>query len=490
MFAPMRAINLTKWAIWGLAAVALVIALWRLEGARAELPGQIVQTEAGPVTLYDGGGPLVVVTHGFAGSVQLMQTISRDLARAGFSVAAFDFLGHGRNSTPMSADVTRIQGTTLQLVAQTEAVVQAIRAFTGKDGPMALVGHSMATDIIIRAHENLPDVSAIVAISMYSDAVSEASPQRLLVISGERENRLRDVGLRALQMVGPGAEGETVSAGTVTRRATFAPSTGHATVLFSPVALAETRAWIGAALDHPPQGMVRSLGWEILMVLGAITVLIFPAARLLPKKQPVDTQLKAGAFLGVLVIPAIVATSAAALLGGSLLGLAGVRYLFVFFAVWGVVALAMLWRKGLGPRDFSPPGAILLILWSLAFALVLDRYGAAFLPTGARIWVMLALLPGCVAFMLADQLVLNRAPVWQWALMRVAPFLALTGMMVLSPGQAGLMFTVVPVLLLFFAVFGTMGWAVGRRVGPETSALVLGLCLAWSIAASTPLFQG
>ena len=198
------------WLIWGAVALIALLALWRLESARSTVVETVFETgsdlEAGipttAVSLYHVGvdptGPLVVVTHGFAGSRQMMQYISRDLARAGYTVAAFDFLGQGRSSGRMSSDVTRIEGTTQQLVAQTRAVTRAVQAATGSSGPLALLGHSMATDIIVRAAEDLPDVAAIVAISMYSDAVTATSPQRLLVLSGAWETRLRAVALQAI----------------------------------------------------------------------------------------------------------------------------------------------------------------------------------------------------------------------------------------------------------------------------------------------------
>jgi len=203
-----------KRAAWLAIALALVWGVFVLEQDRAAITHTRLQTQAGPVELYHQGaapaGPLVLVTHGFAGSVQLMQTISRDLARAGFSVAALDFYGHGRNATRLSRDITRIEGTTLQLVDQTRAVLEAVRQHTDVSGPTALIGHSMATDIIIRAAQDLPDIAAIVAISMYSEAVTDTHPANLLVISGEWEHRLRSVGLDAVHLIDPqAAEGDT-----------------------------------------------------------------------------------------------------------------------------------------------------------------------------------------------------------------------------------------------------------------------------------------
>ena len=56
----------------------------------------------------------------------------------------------------------------------------------------------------------------------------------------------------------------------------------------------------------------------------------------------------------------------------------------------------------------------------------------------------------------------------------------------------GLFFLIMiaPVLVLFYAVFGTMGRQVARRSGPAASGIALGLVLAWALGVSFPLFVG
>ena len=65
-------------------------------------------------------------------------------------------------------------------------------------GPLAgFLGHSMATDIVIREAEIRGDVPAVVAISMYSDAVAAEAPRRVSILSGAQETRLRTVTMEA-----------------------------------------------------------------------------------------------------------------------------------------------------------------------------------------------------------------------------------------------------------------------------------------------------
>lgn len=486
---------LSIWLVWAIAAGALIVGVWHLERERATVAQQNLSTQAGEATLYYADapeGPLVFVAHGFAGSRQMMQYISRDLARAGFVVAAFDFYGHGRDSRRLSPDVTRIEGTTQQLVNQTKAIVRAVQADLGTSGPIGMVGHSMATDIVIRAAEELPEVAAIVAISMYSDVISPTFPERLLVLSGAMEHRLRAVGREVVaQLDATASEGETVRVGDVQRRAVSVPNTEHVAVLFSPVTLQQTRAWISDAFSLNVSEETTRSGPAILAVLFAIVVLIWPFSRVFNGAQKQRKPLTKKQFSFILAAPIVPTFLATSLGGGSLLGTAAFGSLLVFFLVWGSVALCALWWFGRRPEMPNLVAAAFLLFWALAiFALALDRYAAAFVPTGPRLPLMLCLLLGTLPFALADRMLVASAPLWQRSVARVLPVMVLAACMMLNPENMGVSFTVLPVMVLFYTVYGTMARAVARRTSSETAALALAGILAWSIAGSTPLFTG
>uniref|UniRef100_UPI002636DCCC alpha/beta fold hydrolase n=1 Tax=uncultured Roseovarius sp. TaxID=293344 RepID=UPI002636DCCC len=230
----------------GLAMAAL--ALWQLEAQRAGLEISTRTVGETPVTRIaqpGSDGPLVVVAHGFAGSRQMMQAYGHDLARAGFRVWVFDFEGHGRHPVPMSGDVESIDGTTRLLIDQTRAVVNAAVTAEGWQGEVALLGHSMATDIIIRTATLDPGIGPVVAISAFSKAVTATAPETLLLITGAWEPGLRGFARDVVAMVDPQAgEGETARAGEVTRRAVVAPLAEHVAVLHSRAGRAEAVAWL------------------------------------------------------------------------------------------------------------------------------------------------------------------------------------------------------------------------------------------------------
>lgn len=465
--------------------LAVVLALWSLyslETVRASVTLDQIMFNETPATIYrmsEPTGELVVVAHGFGGSRQMMEAISLTLARAGHTVVAFDFIGHGRHSAPLSPAVETLTGTTQDLVDQTLSVVAQAQRRTGLTD-VSFVGHSMATDVIIRAADQLEVTKAVVAVSMYSDAVTQTHPARLLVVSGAMEARLREVALNAVALIGPAREGETVASGVIDRRAVSAPLVGHVGVLWSSVTLSEVTAWLGD--EARP---VRTGKWIAALLL-AIVMLFYALVRLLPVgEQPRAISTRRAALAASV---AAVGAGCVAITGFPLIGLAGFGALALAFGVWGIVVLLIL---GVRPR-FSGPDLVaggLLIMWSFgAFALALDRYGAAFVPTGPRLDLALVMSPATMAFGLADRVLVQGRGVVARIALRVPFLVAFTLAMIAAPTELGLVFTVLPVLVLYWLVYGTMAMWVSDRTGPMGAGFGAGLILAWAIAASTPLF--
>lgn len=134
----------------------------------------------------------------------------------------------------MSGDVTDIMGTTQLLLDEIAWVTDWAVGLPGVDGRVALVGHSMLSDLVVRAGIADDRVEAVVAISMFSGAVTAEEPVNLLVLNGQWEGALRAEAVRVMAELGA-LEGETV--GTpgdgFARRAVPVPFAEHVSVLFA-----------------------------------------------------------------------------------------------------------------------------------------------------------------------------------------------------------------------------------------------------------------
>lgn len=473
-----------------LALGIVVIALAVLE--RARLGVEITRFDVGetPVTAYaqpDSTGPVVVIAHGFAGSQQMMTGFALPLARAGYRVFAFDFEGHGRNRVPMSGDVTAVDGTTRLLVAQTRTVMDAVGE---GDTQVALLGHSMATDVLVRAAQGRTDVGPMVLVSAFSQAIDADTPKMLLLVSGAWEAGLRGFGLKAVQMVDPAAgEGQTLSNGSVTRRAVAAPFSEHVSVLQSRVARREAVAWLDQAYERRSQVTIWPTGWAILGLLGGLVVLFQSVARWVPEKITHRPNLSTGRFGMILGLPMLMAPLIAVPLNPGFLPVLVADYLMLHLCLFGVIQLLLLRRWGVSLGAVSWPAFGLLALWSILFGVALDRYAANFWPTPERLWIIAVMLLGAVPYMLADAALVARAPLWRRIALRFGVLTSLGIAVALDFEGLFFLIMIAPVLVLFYVVFGTMGRSLAMRTGPLAVGLALGLVLAWALGVSFPMFQ-
>ncbi|MEM6711781.1 MAG: alpha/beta fold hydrolase [Pseudomonadota bacterium] len=481
-----------------LLALALIgVGVWNLERQNDGLVVSGVNVGTTPVTMYAPdnseavSAPLVLVAHGFAGSRPLMASYSLALAQAGYVVATYDFEGHGRNPVPMSGDVDAIEGTTQLLVDETLRVLDAGLQHPLANGQVAILGHSMASDIIVRAAEEDERIGPVVAISPFSQAVTPTHPQRLLMITGAWEQRLRDFALEALQMIDPAAqEDETVTANGVIRRGIVIPNAEHVAVLYNRTAIAEAVDWIDASFDRPQNGPIPSrIGW-IFLVLSGTVILAWPLAKLLPSRAPEHIALSNKRFAGALLVPMLAVPLVAVWVPTGFLPVLVADYLAVHLFAYGLIQLLFLKFLGLRVSAFSIAVGLGLAVFGIAvFGLALDRYIASFVPHLGRLPIILALVVGAVPFMLADSAMAHAHPqLWRRALIRLAFLGSLAIAVALDFEGLFFLILIIPIIALFFIVFGLMGRWVEARGGPLASGLGLGLLLAWSLGVTFPMF--
>ncbi|MEM8576567.1 MAG: alpha/beta fold hydrolase [Pseudomonadota bacterium] len=468
------------------------MAVWAfivLEGARRGVEVASITLGDTPVTRLTtgGGGPAVVVAHGFAGSRQIMQGYSFFLARAGYDVYAFDFEGHGMHPVPMSGDVSSIEGTTRKLVNQTRAVID-LAAQGGT--PVALLGHSMATDILVRAAEDDARIGPLVLISAFSAAIDAAHPRDALFVTGAWEPGLADFAVDAARMVDPAAApGQTVTEGGVSRRAVIVPLADHVAILHARAARAEALAWLNRFYARTPASEPPQTGWALLALLAAITALARPLARLLPTRVTTPPSLTRAQIVAVLLVPGVAAPLLAAPFDLAFLPVLVADYLALHLLIYGAVHLGLLLWFGARPGWPAPFAAALLLVWGLAvFGLVLDRYGANFWPVSPRVPIISALVVGAVPFMMADALAAYCAPIWRRVLQRIVFLASLGAAVALDFEGLFFLFMIAPVIVLFWLTFGLMGRAFAQRAGPATAGLPLGVILAWALGVTFPLF--
>ncbi|MDN3276623.1 alpha/beta fold hydrolase [Frankia sp. RB7] len=493
-----------------LATVAILIGLFELHEGSRDL--NVTRTVVGetPVTVFRrqsaAPAPVVVIAHGFAGSQQLMQPFAETLAHNGYIAVTFDFLGHGRNPAPMHGDITEGLTITAALLKELTDIAASARELSGSDGRLAVLGHSMASDIVVRFAQAHPDVEATVAVSVFSPVVTPASPRNLLVIVGALEPAmLRNEGLRIVNLTAGGTAipGETYgqfSDGTA-RRLVLARGVEHIGVLYSHDSMVETVRWINAAFGDRPQGEVDSRGLWLALVFSGIVALAWPLTVVLPVVSPSPAGASLGwkALMTAALLPAIVTPLLLWKMPTDFLPILLGDYLALHFLLYGALSTAILFylRKG------QPP-AVANIAWTrvaiaaaavsayniLAFGLPIDAYVFSFLPIPARLPLIVTIACGTLPYFIADEWLTSGrdSRMGAYAVTKFCFLLSLAIAVVLNPMKLFFLVIIVPAILLLFLAFGLISrWCYAATSHPLPGALANGALFAWAIAVTFPM---
>ncbi len=501
-------------ALAGLAAIAA--ALWNLRAAGEGVATSAVSIDGLPATVFRPGdgarGPVVVIAHGFAGSQQLMQSFAMAFARNGYTAVTFDFAGHGRNPRPLGGSISHEDGATRRLVDEVAEVAAFARPMG--DGRLAVLGHSMASDIVIRFAQARQDVAATIAVSMFSPVVTATSPRNLLVIVGDWEGMLKAEALRVVGLVPageadqPAREGATrgdFAAGTA-RRAAFSPHVEHVGVLFSQAGLREAVAWLdavfGVARVEPARFEPRG-PWILALLAGAVA-LAWPLSRLLP----MVTDRPAGAALRwreawVLAVPMIAAPLVLTVVPTRFLPVLVGDYLAAHFAAYGVITglclLLLRRRRGLPLTVPVRWSAFALALAAAVFYSVvavfwpIDSFVTSFVASPDRVVLGLALLAGTLPYFLADEWLTRGEAAGRglYALSKAAFIVSLGIAVALDFGRLFFLLIIVPVIVPFMLVYGLFSaWIYRRTRFPLVAGAANAAAFAWAIGVTFPLLAG
>ncbi|MFB1490529.1 MULTISPECIES: alpha/beta hydrolase [unclassified Thiocapsa] len=494
-------------------AVCLVAAgLLKLESATRGL--SIVQVhEAGvPMTLYrpagDAPAPVVVIAHGFAGSRQMMQAYAVTLARNGYIAVTFDFPGHGRNSTPFVADLED-QATRLRVL--TDALVPAVALGLrqpGADGRLALLGHSMAGDVLVRfAESGEAPVAASVLVSPYlSDDTNTASLRNLLFVYGALEPKmLHGQGRAAIAEV----TGGEVQAGQTygdpndgsARRLALAPGVEHIGVLYVESALGESLVWLDQTFDRTGSGFVDRRGPGLGLLFLGILALAWPLSHLLPRvaDRPRGAGLSWRRLLPVAIAPAVLTPLILWRVPSDFLSIMLGDYLALHFAVYGVLTAISVWvmrhevPARQGPVSRSALAIAILaasVYATFAFAVPTDRFVTALLPGMERLHLVLAILAGTLVYCLADEWATRgpgaaRGGYWLTKLLFLISLLAAVA---LNLNELFFLVIIVPAILVLFLIYGLLsGWVYRRTRHPAVAAVANAIAFACAVAVTFPL---
>ena len=494
------------------AVLAICASLASLLSARATVTVARTWIEDIPASILrptgKGDGPVVVVAHGFAGSQQLMQPMAMTLASAGYTAVTFDFAGHGRNATPLSGGVRDMAASTRALLAEIDRVAVFARGLGAVGRPIGLVGHSMAADLVVQYAMGRNDIAAVAALSVFGSGVTATEPRNLLVVDGAWEPAmLTDAGYRIAGMASDGPPRERVTYGDMAagtaRRFVLAEGAEHIGVIYSRDALTETRDWLNAAFGKTDAGVIDRRGKWLALLFAGLVALAWPLSGLLP----VLSSTPRGAGLGwrrmapVAVAPAVLTPLLLWKAPTDFLPILLGDYLVAHFVVYGVLTALGLWltrsRAGEAASP-APPSWVAAIVVSLPIAAYyivamgapIDLFVTSFMPTALRWLIIPAMFVGTSLYFLTDEWLTRGVGAARggYAFSKACFLASLMGAVALNPQKLFFLIIIVPVILVFFIVYGLVSrWTYARTKDPRVAALGAAAGLAWAIGVTFPI---
>jgi hypothetical protein len=193
------------------------------------------------------------------------------------------------------------------------------------------------------------------------------------------------------------------------------------------------------------------------------------------------------------LVPAVVTPLVLSRIDTRFLSVLVADYLAVHLFVYGAVSLGLLLWSGVRVGRVAWLSGIALAAYGIVvFGGALDRYVASFIPNLARLPIIAAIAVGAVPYMLSDSLSTDngRASYLRVFIARGAFLGSLGAAVALDFERLFFLVIIIPVILLFFIIFGLMGGWVGRRtMSPAAVGLGLGLILAWSLGVTFPIIS-
>lgn len=386
------------WVAGCVGLLMVSICVWQILTVSRGLEVTRFRTASPPFTLVEpkaperGSRPLVLVAHGIAGSEVIMRGFGYTLAYAGYTVALWDFGGHGANARPFSSG-----GASSALLEDAEAVLAQATAQSRQSGDardqqaFAILGHSMGSGLALLFGQEHPETAATIAVSPTGQQVTTELPHNLLLMAGSLEGRF--VGNAQNRLSEAGGEGGDPTVGSA-RRLVVIPGVEHISILFSPTAHAVARDWLDSTFGPQPGAVTyvdRRIRWYGLGLLGAL-VAAFSFAPLIGGSGTIPTPRSVRPLVwrlasllggGILSTLSLWLASHVGLEPHSFLGLIVGGYLLVWFALAGLASLLILWQRPLLPKPRA--------LWAGLAAFLALWLGVGLL--GQLVWLPWLLIP-------------------------------------------------------------------------------------------------
>ena len=440
---------------------------------------------------------IVFLAHGFAGSTSFMRSIAVALAEAGYLTIRFDFLGHGRHQLPYSGDITTIEGATQKFVNQTNEVISHYLLEYDQSFSM-IIGHSMASDIIIRSAFLNPNLNSAVAISAYTDALKAKEPKNVLILNGQWEPQLRAQSLEILKNIGIESPNEGKTYGSLIdnsiRKVDFIKNADHVGVLYSTRTQKELIDWINLLKNDKQVFIGNNIGkWTSILFFSIFFLIIF-LIRFLPQKTIRKYRFSYIRFFSINILACALPPLILYYFSFKFVDFPAHNHLINHMILISIVlffSVPFTQVKVLTKSFNFPLFAFLFILFCILFGSILDSYVSSFLLTGTRVPLFFFCLISSAPLMVLMQMYYdNYSNGWiAGNIFKLFLIVSLSTSILLDVAQLFIIGYAIILFLAFGLIFGFLANMLSRKYNNTLSVgLANGIALAWTFSTALPLY--
>jgi hypothetical protein len=514
--------SMIHWFVASIAVAMISTALWQFITPRLQLDITRLWIAETPVTVYQlpntTSAPVVVIAHGFAGSQQIMQAFATTLAHNGYIAVTFDFPGHGRHHQPLAGSLGS-EERTAALLATLDTVIRQVQTWPGSNGQLAILGHSMAGDSVVRYAQTHHNSDAVIALSPYlALPVSSIAADNLLLLYGAWEpERMHKQGFALVEATPGTAQIEHTTNPTSTskgipgndpaRKMVVIDNVEHIGILYSSEAFRVILDWLQATFQRPASSTTPWLDQRagaFALLYGGIVLFLWPCVQFLPRfatKRLGAATLPRRSWWLIAILPAILTPVLLRLVPTDIMPLLIGDYLALHCACYGLLTLLGLSLVNAWPptRHMMQPHSLatwawVLIGWSgfvvVAFALPTQHFVTNFLPDGHRLPYFATLLAAMLLYTVADAwLVYGRSGFSIHGIITKLLFLfSLAIAIALNLQALFFLVIIIPAFVILLALLGIINqWVYHRTWHPFIHACASASLLALTVSVIFPV---
>ena len=440
---------------------------------------------------------LVIIAHGFGGSSNFMKSLSNSIATAGHRTVRFDLLGHGINPVAFSGDVSNSEGPSVQFINQLNSVIDFYKI---KFSPshIVLVGHSMATDIIIRTAASRRDITSLIALSAYTNEKLTEKIPNILVLNGEWENNLVkktkelfiSSGIKNPELNKIYNEPKT----NFLRKMSSIKNSEHVGILYMPNTQKEIGQWfVELGLSELPH-KINHIGLLLVFIILNLFFLFLLILRFFPQKKTLVLTIHKTKLFAFIIIVVLVLPFLQFIIPFKVTSFPVFDYLMIFFCIVGMLSyfLTPVSFEKTVIDSFNVYSFFFLIFFFLGlFGYFIDNYISTFIGDGGRIYIFGLLLVPCLCFSLSFQKIYQVKNHWLYVnLIKLSIVVSLGIAVFLNFDDLFLLSYAILLLLLYWILFGFLSSLFNRRhFNLLSNSFSNGIVLAWTLSTTLPLYS-